>query len=302
MASDGTRRTAGLLGRWAQALPADWYDVRLVLNEAKSVAMSRQYRPDQLPAAAGWMRHMNSQGWHVYCRPGCTSHVLIDDLDANGLASLTVEHQVAAVVETSRRNFQAWVTISSTSADPGIATRFARALAARHGGDPGAADAFHLGRLPGLCNRKAEHATAGGYPWVLLRHAAAGVCPAAGGLLRVMAEVERTRSNIVATASDTDMPAATRLRLPQQEHEAGATAVRASLAQGQAEDRSRTDYAIALRLLGRGVPDDKVGDVVAAGAKASSLSSALADGYVQRTVRAARRTLSRASHGRDTLG
>ena len=62
----------------------------------------------------------------------------------------------ALVVETSPGNFQAWVK-HPRKLDSELGTAAARALAEKFGGDTGAADWRHYGRLAGFANRKAKY-------------------------------------------------------------------------------------------------------------------------------------------------
>lgn len=72
----------------------------------------------------------------------------------------------AVIVETSPGNFQTWLNhgrVLSTAES----TAAARALAEKFGGDKGAADWRHFGRLAGLTNRKPKYqASNGRYPFV----------------------------------------------------------------------------------------------------------------------------------------
>jgi len=288
MAGDGWRRTARALEGWVEALPAEWYDVRAVRADQRGEAIIRQYRPEQLPAAAGWLRRLNAQGWSIYGRPATTSHVLVDDLDPVTLAEFTIAHRCAATVETSPRNFQTWLTVSVKPIEPGLATRVARALADRYGADRFAADAFHLGRLPGLCNRKpAYFRPDAGYPWVVLRHAAPGVCPRAAALIHSMSEAAVPIATHAISAIGTECR--TKLfRSNVEEYIAGMKAVVALLPPEAIVDRSRMDFAIARNLLSRGVSEPDVVAVVRAGPRAASLPEKTAEQYVARTITAAR--------------
>ena len=72
------------------------------------------------------------------------------------------------VVQTSPNNFQAWVKHPEVL-DKETSTAAARALAQRFGGDPGAADWRHFGRLSGYTNRKDKYKGSDGlYPFVRL--------------------------------------------------------------------------------------------------------------------------------------
>src|SRR3984885_1331737 len=86
----------------------------------------------------------------------------------------------AVVVETSPRNYQAWLK-HPESLNKELSTAAARALAEKFGGDRGAADWRHFGRLAGFTNRKAkyEDADTGLYPFVRLIEARSRVYPVA---------------------------------------------------------------------------------------------------------------------------
>lgn len=286
--NSGAQRTAEALQRWAEALPADSYTVRLVHVETKGRAESRHYSAGELANAAGWLRHRNANGWHVYGRPADTRHILVDDLDQDGLDALGSRHRLAAVVETSAHNFQAWVSLPGAPANPGMATRAARILAARHGGDPGAADAWHLGRLPGLCNRKPMYEAADGrFPWVLLRHAGAGCCPAGHALLREAAGAPPPADAGAVPAGRLQV----RRRDPAAEYAAAEAIVAGLLAPGIRLDRSRLDYGVASRLLRLGLSPAQVELVLLQGPKSSGLARAQAQRYARRTIAAARRAV-----------
>ena len=71
-------------------------------------------------------------------------------------------------MQTSPGNFQAWVKHPEVL-DKETSTAAARALAQRFGGDPGAADWRHFGRLSGYTNRKDKYKGSDGlYPFVRL--------------------------------------------------------------------------------------------------------------------------------------
>jgi hypothetical protein len=75
----------------------------------------------------------------------------------------------AAVIETSPGNFQAWLKHPEQLSKE-LGTAAARKLAERFGGDPGAADWRHFGRLAGFTNRKRAYRNAetGLHPFVKL--------------------------------------------------------------------------------------------------------------------------------------
>ncbi|MBL8209676.1 MAG: hypothetical protein JNK87_03140 [Bryobacterales bacterium] len=70
-------------------------------------------------------------------------------------------------METSPGNFQAWLNHGRVL-PRAESTAAARALAEHFGGDRGAADWRHFGRLAGLTNRKPRYESSGLYPFVRL--------------------------------------------------------------------------------------------------------------------------------------
>jgi len=159
---------------------------------------SRVWTPDEAQAALNWLRRENMRGCNVYVRPvawqGATPAsagiVLVDDLTREGVAQMHRDGLGPAVVtETSPRNYQAWVRLSSAPLAPALATQAARELATRYGGDPASADWRHYGRLAGLTNRKPSRVQPDGrYPYVLLHESSGQTAPRAGELLEAAAE------------------------------------------------------------------------------------------------------------------
>lgn len=299
---DGLARTQTALRRWAEALPSATYCITLVPAAAEGTLgpEKRRFGLAQLTAAAGWLRQRNAAGCHVFGRPDDGRQVLVDDLGEEALEALRAAHRVAAAVRTSPGSHQAWITVSEQPVPEPMLTAAARLLARRFGGDPGAADAHHLGRLPGLCNRKpARQRLDGGYAWVRLLWAEAGVDP---GGARLLAEaVEQSTAPLRLRPAGALSPTCLapplarpprgrpRWRLAAEEHAAGEARLRAVLPAGIALDRSRLDHAIARRLLLQGAPTEFVRAVVEAGAKAGELRPIQRSAYAARTVAAAAR-------------
>ena len=94
---------------------------------------------------------------------------LVDDLTADAVKRMKVTgFTPAAVVETSPGNFQAWLK-HPRQLPRELSTMAARKLAEEFGGDRGAADWRHFGRLSGFTNRKAKYMSEGGlFPFVRL--------------------------------------------------------------------------------------------------------------------------------------
>ena len=142
-----------------------------------------------------WLRYQNSQGRNIYIRPKGEHHLsMVDDLTAEAIKRMKAEgYMPALVVETSPGNFQAWLNHGQVLPQR-LSTLAARALAEKFGGDKGAADWRHFGRLAGFTNRKNRYRTPnGGFPFVRVhegdpRHS----YPAADDLLSKFADQFRS--------------------------------------------------------------------------------------------------------------
>ncbi|HTW64667.1 MAG TPA: DNA-primase RepB domain-containing protein [Bryobacteraceae bacterium] len=132
--------------------------------------------------SAAWLRYQNRAGRNIFIRPGGEHNLsLIDDLTASTIRSMKeTGFDPAIVVETSPGNYQAWLK-HSERLDKEFSTAAARALAEKFGGDRGAADWRHFGRLAGFTNRKSKYyvSETGVYPFVRMIEAAGKVYPEA---------------------------------------------------------------------------------------------------------------------------
>ena len=167
--------TLDAITRQADAMGVEIFEVGLY----KPAVEEGSNEPEMLPRtwdkgtllrSAGWLRFQNSQGRNIYIRPkGEHALSLVDDLTAESVRQMKVEgFQPAVVVETSPSNFQAWLN-HGRMLSKAESTAAARALAEKFGGDKGAADWRHFGRLAGLTNRKPKYqASNGRYPFVRL--------------------------------------------------------------------------------------------------------------------------------------
>jgi len=115
-----------------------------------------------------WLRYQNSQGRNIYIRPKGEHHLsMVDDLTADAVQRMKAEgYAPVLVVETSPDNFQAWLDHGEVLPQR-LSTLVARALAEKFGGDKGAADWRHFGRLGGFTNQKAKYYGVNGkFPFV----------------------------------------------------------------------------------------------------------------------------------------
>ena len=190
-------RTGRAMAAQLRAMGVQQVEVGL-LHGAMNRMTSRAWTPDEAQAALSWLRRENIHGCNVYVRPvawqgsapASAGIVLVDDLTREGVAQLHRDGLGPAVVtETSARNYQAWVRLSSSPLAPALATHAARELATRYGGDMASADWRHFGRLAGLTNRKPSRVQPDGRsPYVLLHESGGRTAARAGELLEAAAE------------------------------------------------------------------------------------------------------------------
>jgi len=145
-----------------------------------------------------WLRYQNSQGRNIYIRPSGEHQLsMVDDLTANAIKRMRLEgFGPTLVVETSPGNFQAWLNHGRLLTQR-LSTVAARSLATKFGGDKGAADWRHFGRLAGFTNRKAKYQSRdGAYPFVRIIDARpAHVYASAGEFVANVREVASSFEN-----------------------------------------------------------------------------------------------------------
>ena len=164
-------------------------------NPREPEMLPRTWDRATLIKSVPWLRYQNSQGRNIYIRPKGEHHLsMVDDLAADAIKRMKAEgYAPALVVETSPGNFQAWLNHGQILPQR-LSTLAARALAEKFGGDKGAADWRHFGRLAGFTNRKDKYRSPNGsFPFVRLD----GTYPhqpysAAGDLLSRMANELRS--------------------------------------------------------------------------------------------------------------
>lgn len=160
----------------------------------------RTFTPEEVKRSVGWLRSQNARGADIYIRPAqAAKHglVLVDDIEAAGIEQLQQAGLTPAlVVETSPKNCQCWIKLQSP-ADDTTRREVARFLARALEADPNSADARHFGRLAGFTNRKPDHITDRGNPYVLLHEASGQPAPQAP---RLVADALAAASRVKAEA------------------------------------------------------------------------------------------------------
>jgi hypothetical protein len=201
LANGTTERTANAIEQQIRAMGSSLFDIGLFKIDApaaESPMIPRVWDAKTLVASTGWLRHQNREGRNIYIRPkGEHDLSLIDDLTADNVTAMKkAGFDPAVVVETSPGNYQAWLKHPEELSKE-LSTAAARALAEKFGGDRGAADWRHFGRLSGFTNRKSKHLdpATGLYPFVRLIEAGGQVYPEGERFLAlVRQDLERQRS------------------------------------------------------------------------------------------------------------
>ncbi len=162
---------------------SELFEVGLFKPDAEpteSIMIPRVWDTNQVIKSVPWLRHQNCEGRNIYIRPkGEHDLSMVDDLTTAAVSAMKqAGFNPSVIVETSRGNYQVWLKHSERLSKE-VSTAAARALAEKFGGDRGAADWRHFGRLAGFTNRKAKHldANTGLYPFVRLIEAGGGIYP-----------------------------------------------------------------------------------------------------------------------------
>jgi hypothetical protein len=170
----GLDKTTQVVREQVAAMGALLFEVGLfkpgAAGEGQAVMIPRIWNPDTLVRSIPWLRYQNADGRNIYIRPkGEHDLSMIDDLSAGAIQRMKATgFAPAVVVETSSGNFQAWLKHPTTLSRED-STLAARKLADAFGGDRGAADWRHYGRLAGFTNRKEKYASGSGvFPFVRL--------------------------------------------------------------------------------------------------------------------------------------
>jgi hypothetical protein len=157
-------------------------------------------------SAFEWLRQQNIHGAHIFIRPhGSHALSLVDDLSDEAIATMKREgFAPALIVETSPRNFQAWLNHGRTL-DCETSTCAAKELAKQFGGDASSADWRHFGRLAGFTNQKLKRRLPNGLPPFVKLHERSGhIYRAASEFLNeIEALVRQRKERIESRSSDT---------------------------------------------------------------------------------------------------
>jgi len=278
-----TIKTVEAVEKQARAMSATAFEVGLFDPTAVQGAMlPRLWDLDTLLRSVSWLRLKNSQGRNIYIRPhGEHAISLIDDASPQTIEQLKSEgFAPAAVLETSPRNFQAWLCHGQILPKH-LSTFAARLLASRFGGDPASADWRHYGRLAGFTNRKDKYRrTDGTFPYVRLHEAS--------GMVYVKADefLAEVKSLYEAEQSKLPPPASLRRRSLCSSNLKNIEDFRAKPIYGG--DQTRVDLAYAVYALAHGIPENTARDALTSRDLSHKGDRKRQLDYVDRTIRKAR--------------
>jgi RepB DNA-primase from phage plasmid len=282
----GAEKTSEAVRQQIEAMGWDVFEVGLFNPEAvgEPIMLPRTWDRRTLLHSVPWMRLQNRNGRNVYVRPkGEHNLSLVDDLTADAITAMKGEgFSPALVVRTSPGNHQAWLK-HPRQLDRELGTAVARALAERFGGDRGAADWRHFGRLAGFANRKRRHcdSATGLYPFVLLLEAGGHVYPEAERFLTdVSTELEgkhQERRRFQERASSQSSKTPTPLK--------NIDAFRSDARYGG--DGNRIDLAYAIYAFAHGIGIAEVSAAVRSRDLSHKGNERRQDDYVERTIKKA---------------
>jgi len=278
-----TIKTAEAVEKQARAMSASAFEVGLFDPTAEHGAMlPRVWDLDTLLRSVSWLRLKNLEGRNIYIRPSGEHPLsLIDDASTQTIELLKSEGFAPAVVlETSPRNFQAWLCHGQILPKH-LSTFAARLLASRFGGDPASADWRHYGRLAGFTNRKDKYRTKDGtFPYVRLHEATGAVYSKAVGFLAEVRTIYESEHSKPPPPVSFRRPSLCRCTLKSIED------FRAKPVYDG--DQTRVDLAYAVYALAHGVPENTAREALTSRDLSHKGDRKRQQEYIDRTIRKAR--------------
>lgn len=257
------------------------------------VMLPRTWDRETLLRSIAWLKHQNRDGRNVYVRPKDEHNLsLVDDLSADAVGQMEkTGFAPALVVQTSPANFQAWLKHPEPLSKE-LSTAVARELATKFGGDRGAADWRHFGRLAGFTNRKDKYRDKSGlYPFVLLREHSGSSYDAAPQLIaEVRSHLEAERVERQKTAQINSARTVTPGPLKSIE------TFRSDVRYGG--DGTRVDLAYAVYAFSHGLDADSVSSALRSRDLSHKGTEQRQIEYIERTIRKALSVIHAPEHGR----
>lgn len=285
--SSTSDRTIEAVRRQAAAMASDVFEIGLFKPDVvgdEPVMLPRVWDTETLLRSVPWLRHQNRDGRNIYIRPrGEHNLSLVDDLTRDAVVVMKqAGFCPAAIIETSPGNFQAWVKHPEPLSKE-LGTAAARKLAERFGGDPGAADWRHFGRLGGFTNRKRKYCDpqTGLHPFVKLVEA--------GGT--VYREAERFLADVRSSVEWERQEREHQRRAIQPSQMARATELK-SIDSFRADSRyggdgTRIDLAYAIYAASHGATEAEIGAAIRSRDLSHKGGEARQADYVERTIKKA---------------
>jgi len=283
-------RTRVAVERQITAMGADVFEVGLFKPRAagdpsnEPEMLPRVWDRETLLRSVSWLCYQNAHGRNIYVRPKGEHHLsLVDDLTAGAILQMkNTGFTPALVVETSPGNFQAWLNHGQVLPKQ-VSTLAARTLAERFGGDKGAADWRHFGRLAGLTNRKIRHrAEDGRYPFVRLIDSVGSPYRARYRFIQELSALLPERQNGSRPADRLDAGRTARLSIDDFR--------RKSVYGG---DGNRIDLAFAIYGLSHGMSEADIRSAIGSRDLSKKGPEHRQAAYIERTIRKACSTLGR---------
>lgn len=285
---DGFARTRDAVERQLRAMNSALYEVGLfrpASGDGQAEMLPRTWDQRTLLDSLSWLRWQNAQGRNIYVRPAGEHHLsLVDDLTHDAVLRMKNEgFAPSVVVETSPGNLQVWLNHGEILPKD-LSTAAARTLARRFGGDKGAADWRHFGRLSGFTNRKSKYQQQSGlYPFVYLIEAERMEYPKANGFIGALRQElardveERARLREYIRSAIRGPSPISRLTIDD--------------FRGNAKydgDGNRIDLAYAIYALSHNIAEDDIRAVIASRDLTKKGSERRQQDYIMRTLEKAR--------------
>jgi hypothetical protein len=243
------------VSRFLSGVVADFYLVKLI-HKNRSYVISRFFSRNQVMQQRLFMSRKNAEEFNVYCRPADPRFVLLDDLTIDYLGDLA-DLKPCLLMETSPRNYQAWLKIFNMPEDRDRQTAVWRSLAAMLRADMKSAKPDQIGRLPGFYNVKEKYTP--DFPLVKLH--------------RYENRYSTFDASTITTPDEQAPPPASPPVVNQKTGHA---------------DRSGFDWAVTCDLVKKGWPDDQIRPYLE---QRSHKAATRKDDYLGKTITAARRKL-----------
>ncbi|ECP8267982.1 DNA primase [Salmonella enterica subsp. enterica] len=281
-------RTAQAIARQLKAMGCDRYDIG-IRDAASGKMMNREWTPQEVQQNAAWLKRMNAQGNDIYIRPAEQARhglVLVDDLSSDDLDAMKQEgREPAAIIETSPKNYQAWVKVAQ-DAPAGHRGVIARELAREYDADPASADSRHYGRLAGFTNRKDKHTSRTGYqPWVLCRESSGKSATAGPELMQQAGQVLDSIKRRQEKARRLEGIEAGPKRSYRRDAVDDYRSEMAGLVKRYGDDLSKCDFIAAMKLASKGREPDEIAKAMAEASPAIMERKAGHEAdYIKRTV------------------